>query len=54
MNKQQLFEILMGAARRANELMVLDRDFNYQLGIDFFKFSKHVHNCCDAARVVID
>ena len=52
MNKSELFTFIMGMADRANEMMVLDRKFDYQLGIDFSAFLNHTLNSCNAAGVV--
>lgn len=50
MTKQELFTFIMGMADRANEMLVLDRDFGYELGINFSAFLAHTLNCCEAAR----
>lgn len=53
MTKSELFNFIMEAADRANEMLVIDRNFDYQSGIDFSKFLNHVWQCCDAASVCI-
>lgn len=53
MSKHELFNFLMAAADRANDMLVIDRELNYQSGIDFLKFLDHVHQCCMAAESCI-
>lgn len=52
MTKSELFTFIMGMADRANEMLVLDRKFDYKLGIDFSAFLNHTLTCCDAASAV--
>lgn len=52
MSKSELFTFIMAAADRANEMLVIDREFNYQSGIDFSKFLNHVLQCCEAASCI--
>lgn len=54
MTKSELFVFMMSMVDRAQSLLVSDREFDYQLGINWTNFHHHVMYTLEAARVCMD